>query len=155
MPIHAASIRLRREIESGKIRRDCQCIHVLKDDKGHTKCPCPKPKASKDPKAPKGAPAVQCNCSPITQYEILLSLGIDESEIPKFQDPLHWLHFFPPQGMQDLKDFGLYTDWRRSFITTEVNPFYDSFIKWQFNTLREKNKVNFGKRYTIFSETDG
>ncbi len=28
----------------------------------------------------------------------------------------------------DLADAGLKIDWRRSFITTDVNPFYDSFI---------------------------
>eukprot|EP00960_Hanusia_phi_P035298 751614-Hanusia_phi.AAC.1 len=27
-------------------------------------------------------------------------------------------------------------DWRRSFITTNVNPYYDSFIQWQFHKLR-------------------
>lgn len=26
-------------------------------------------------------------------------------------------------------------DWRRSFITTDMNPFYDSFTRWQFWTL--------------------
>lgn len=57
--------------------------------------------------------------------------------------------------MKDLKDFGLFVDWRRSFITTEVNPFYDSFIRWQFNTLKAADKVKFGKRYTIYSQLDG
>ena len=27
-------------------------------------------------------------------------------------------------------------DWRRSFITTDANPFYDSFVRWQFLTLK-------------------
>ena len=30
---------------------------------------------------------------------------------------------------------GCGVDWRRSFITTDVNPFYDGFIQWQFRTL--------------------
>lgn len=37
-------------------------------------------------------------------------------------------------------------DWRRSFITTDVNPYYDSFVRWQFLTLKERNKIKFGKR---------
>lgn len=82
-------------------------------------------------------------------------IGITDEEIPKFQDPKYWLEFFPPQGQKDLKEFGMFVDWRRSFITTEVNPFYDSFIRWQFNTLRAAEKVKFGKRYTIFSPLDG
>lgn len=35
----------------------------------------------------------------MTQFEILVQLGISEAEIPKFQDPKFWLEFFPPQGM--------------------------------------------------------
>jgi len=50
---------------------------------------------------------------------------------------------------------GVAVDWRRSFITTDVNPYYDSFVRWQFETLREKKKVAFGKRYTIYSAKDG
>lgn len=37
-------------------------------------------------------------------------------------------------------------DWRRSFVTTDVNPYYDSFVRWQFLTLKERNKIKFGKR---------
>lgn len=46
-------------------------------------------------------------------------------------------------------------DWRRSFITTDVNPYFDSFVRWQFEVLREMGKVKFGKRYTIWSPFDG
>lgn len=38
-------------------------------------------------------------------------------------------------------------DWRRSFITTDVNPYYDSFVRWHFLTLKDRGKVKFGKRY--------
>ena len=36
-----------------------------------------------------------------------------------------------------------------------LNPFYDSFVRWQFMRLKEKDKIKFGKRYTIFSPKDG
>lgn len=65
------------------------------------------------------------------------------------------MQFFPPEGKKDLQEFGLFVDWRRSFITTEINPYYDSFIKWQFRILKAKDKVKFGKRYTVYSEVDG
>jgi leucyl-tRNA synthetase len=52
------------------------------------------------------------------------------------QDATHWLHYFPPLGKEDLMAFGTSVDWRRSFITTSVNPFYDSFIQWQFRQLK-------------------
>lgn len=45
-------------------------------------------------------------------------------------------------------------DWRRSFITTDVNPFYDSFVRWQFLRLRDRGHIQFGERYTIFSPKD-
>ncbi len=46
-------------------------------------------------------------------------------------------------------------DWRRSFITTDANPYYNEFVRWHFNTLKERGKIKFGKRYTIFSPRDG
>lgn len=45
-------------------------------------------------------------------------------------------------------------DWRRKFITTDANAFYDSFIRWQFNHLKARKKIMYGKRYTIFSPVD-
>ncbi|KAL0223092.1 hypothetical protein P9112_002482 [Eukaryota sp. TZLM1-RC] len=88
------------------------------------------------------------------QWEIMSSLGLSDEEIKQFADPVHWCHYFPPIGIEDCKGFGLSVDWRRSFITTDINPYYDSFIRWQFKVLRGLGKVKFGKRYTIFSPKD-
>jgi leucyl-tRNA synthetase len=49
---------------------------------------------------------------------------------------------------------GARIDWRRSFITTDVNPYYDSFVRWQMNKLKALDKVKFGERYTIYSPKD-
>ena len=46
-------------------------------------------------------------------------------------------------------------DWRRSFITTDANPYFDSFVRWHFYTLKERGRVQFGKRHTIYSPKDG
>lgn len=89
------------------------------------------------------------------QWDIMKSLGLSDEEIVKFSEAEHWLDYFPPLAIQDLKRMGLKVDWRRSFITTDVNPYYDSFVRWQFLTLRERNKIKFGKRYTIYSPKDG
>ncbi|KAH3759269.1 leucine--tRNA ligase [Pelomyxa schiedti] len=88
------------------------------------------------------------------QWEILLSNGIPPEQIPSFQDPLTWLKYFPPQGLTDLKLMGVAVDWRRSFITTEVNPFYDSFVQWQFKKLQAMDKLEFGKRPAVYSPID-
>ena len=91
----------------------------------------------------------------ISQKEIMIKNGIPEEEVEKFTDPKHWLTYFPPLGKQDLQLFGLNVDWRRSFITTNANPHYDSFVRWQFNKLKKADKIDFGKRPTIYSLTDG
>ncbi|XP_029159070.1 leucine--tRNA ligase, cytoplasmic isoform X2 [Nylanderia fulva] len=83
------------------------------------------------------------------------SLGLKDEEIKNFVDSLYWLDYFPQFAIQDAKALGVHVDWRRSFITTDVNPFYDSFIRWQFQHLKRRNKVKYGKRYTIYSPKDG
>jgi leucyl-tRNA synthetase len=75
-------------------------------------------------------------------------------QIPSFAKGEHWIGYFPPLAIQDLKRMGAKIDWRRSFVTTDLNPYYDSFVRWQFNRLRAAGKVRFGKRNTIYSPKD-
>ncbi|SCU95868.1 LAMI_0F04148g1_1 [Lachancea mirantina] len=89
------------------------------------------------------------------QFEIMLQLGIAREEIVKFADPYYWLTYFPPLCEEDCTSFGARIDWRRSFITTDMNPYYDSFIRWQMEKLKSAGKIKFGERYTIYSEKDG
>eukprot|EP00898_Chlorokybus_atmophyticus_P008880 jgi/Chlat1/8994/Chrsp94S08281 len=89
------------------------------------------------------------------QWQIMQMSGIPEDTIAQFQDPQHWLNYFPPLAEQDLRAMGLGADWRRSFITTDMNPYYDAFIRWQFNTLRKLGKVVKDKRYAVYSPLDG
>ena len=92
--------------------------------------------------------------TPMRQWEILEKM-VPKEEIPSFADPVKWLNYFPPYGASDLTAFGSAIDWRRSFITTSVNPFYDAFIRWQFHKLKEGGKIKFGKRANVFSPLDG
>ena len=80
------------------------------------------------------------------QWQIMETLGLSDKEIAKFADPQHWLGYFPPHCKEDLQKMGVKIDWRRTFITTDVNPYYDSFVCWQYLRLKERNKVDFGKR---------
>lgn len=89
------------------------------------------------------------------QWEILRESNVPSEQCLQFADPVAWLDYFPTQNANDLKAFGLKSDWRRTFITTDVNPYYDSFIRWQFNKLRANQKVKFGKRSAIYSQLDG
>lgn len=83
------------------------------------------------------------------------SIGISDEEIKQFTDPCYWIKYFSPATMRDLKSMGLKVDWRRSFVTTDLNPYYDAFVRWQYNKLKQKEKIRFGKRYTIYSPKDG
>lgn len=90
----------------------------------------------------------------VSQFDILRHMQVPVEEIPEFRDPLKWLQYFPPLGKEDLIAYGSAIDWRRSFITTSVNPYYDHFVRWQFNILKRKGLVIFGKRPTIYSIKD-
>ena len=89
------------------------------------------------------------------QFQIMLALGIPREEIHKFSDAAHWLQYFPALGIQDMNSFGARVDWRRSFVTTDANPYYDAFVRWQMNRLKELNKIQYGVRYTVYSPKDG
>jgi leucyl-tRNA synthetase len=88
------------------------------------------------------------------QWQIMKSIGLSDEEIVEFIKTDKWLDYFPPLAIQDLKKMGCHVDWRRSFITTDLNPYFDSFVRWQFLKLKEMNLINFGKRYSIFSPKD-
>ena len=80
------------------------------------------------------------------QLKILKDMGIDDSiELKKFEEAKYWIEFFAPEFTKDFKAMGIGTDWRRTYYTTELNPWYDRFIRWQFNKLKEKNYVIQGK----------
>ncbi len=85
----------------------------------------------------------------------MASIGVPLEEAYRFADPNYWIEYFPPIAKADLESFGLHVDWRRSFVTTDVNPFYDSFVRWHMNKLRQNDKIKFGKRHTIYSPLDG
>jgi len=88
------------------------------------------------------------------QWEILRAMGIPDSEIPKFADPMHWIDVFPRATMEDLKALGAAVDWRRSFITTPLNPPYDAFVRWQFHLLKDGGYVRMDKHPVIWCPND-
>lgn len=42
------------------------------------------------------------------QWQIMQSLGLKDEEIKEFSDPAHWLEYFPPLAIQDLKQIGVH-----------------------------------------------
>lgn len=70
------------------------------------------------------------------QFQIMESMDIPKEEIHRFADPQYWLTYFPPQAKEDLISLGCRIDWRRSFITTDINPYFDSFVGCSLPILR-------------------
>jgi leucyl-tRNA synthetase len=88
------------------------------------------------------------------QLKILEQMGVPASEVHAFADPLHWIEVFPKATTEDLKGLGAAIDWRRSFITTELNPPYDAFVRWQFRRLKEGGYARIDKHPVIWCPKD-
>lgn len=150
MPIKACADKLKREIEVYGMPPE----FPVEEDTLPQECEDVNP-ASVDKTKGKKSKAVAKTGGLKYQWQIMASMELRDEEIEKFADPSHWLNYFPPHTITDLKKMGIKIDWRRTFITTDANPFYDSFVRWQFFRLRDAGKIKFGKRYTIFSPKDG
>ena len=105
-------------------------------------------KGKKDKKEEKGDKEKK---APMTQVEILKELGVADEDLHKFANPEFWLEYFPPYAKSDLEKLGINADFRRSFITTEKQKYYDKFIEWHMLKLKQHDFVAFGKRNAIFS----
>ncbi|GJD05698.1 Leucine--tRNA ligase, cytoplasmic [Galdieria sulphuraria] len=161
MPIQACADRLRKEIEAfgcpplfpEDLQEQCEVATNASEQPQQQYQPVDKADPTKFTSSKSKASSKKAG-NIVRQWKILESLGVPCDLVPKFADPLYWLQYFPPYGIRDLKRLGVFVDWRRSFITTEANPFYDSFVRWQFWTLKERGKIKFGKRYTVYSPLD-
>ncbi|MEM1650057.1 MAG: class I tRNA ligase family protein, partial [Sulfolobales archaeon] len=67
---------------------------------------------------------------------------VPENEISRMKDPLELARYFHRVSRESMRMLGLGIDWRREFTT--VDPEFQSFIRWQFRRLYEKNYVSRG-----------
>lgn len=152
MPIKASSDKLARELEQFGENFDQNLPEEVQEEEEQKK-ETPKDDVTKFTTNKSKATAKQGRSK--FQFEIMMQLGIPREEVKRFADSSYWLSYFPPLCQRDCSDFGARIDWRRSFITTDVNPYYDSFVRWQLTRLKELEKIKFGERYTIYSAKDG
>lgn len=87
------------------------------------------------------------------QYNILREFGLTCEQIVKFVNPVEWIKFFPELGLSDITNFDIMVDTSRSFITTNLNPFYNSFIEYQFTKLEKIGLLKHGTRNSVYSPT--
>lgn len=90
----------------------------------------------------------------VKQLQIMRDMGIGEELIHRFADPVYWTEYFPKRWESIMRRLGMSIDWRRQFITTSLNPTYDSFVKWQFTKLKEKEFVREGSHPVIWCPKD-
>lgn len=157
MPIKACADKLIREVEMfGQNFEGCKQDDL--EDAAKEATPAPTQETTKADVTKFTAKKTKAASKAVNlkyQFQIMLALGIPVEDIHKFADPNHWLEFFPELCQRDLTNFGARVDWRRSMVTTDANPYYDGFVRWQMNRLKELNKIKFGKRYTVYSPKDG
>ncbi|KAG6334276.1 hypothetical protein ID866_4816 [Astraeus odoratus] len=152
MPIKAAADKVQRELEM--FGEDFERYEAVEDEKPNASGNASAAPTAAVGKATKGK--VAAKATGLTyQFQIMGSMGIPQAEVKKFADPHYWLSYFPPICMKDNNAMGNRIDWRRSFLTTDLNPYYDSFVRWQMNKLHQLGKIKFGERYTIYSPKDG
>ncbi|KZZ97013.1 leucyl-tRNA synthetase, cytoplasmic [Ascosphaera apis ARSEF 7405] len=127
------------------------------EDQEETPAPTSAPEVKVDPSkfSSKKSKAASKTAKLKYQFQIMLAIGIPLEEVHKFADPAYWLNFFPPLCVSDLNSLGARIDWRRQFVTTDANPYYDAFVRWQMNRLHDLGKIMYGSRYTIYSPKDG
>ncbi|NOQ54147.1 MAG: class I tRNA ligase family protein [Thermoplasmata archaeon] len=89
-----------------------------------------------------------------TQISMLRDMGVPQEHIAKMGDPVYWTEYFPKVTKEFVSALGASIDWRRSFITTQLNPYYDSFVRWQFNRLYEQGLVVKGVHPVIWCPKD-
>jgi len=88
------------------------------------------------------------------QIKILYNMNVNMCDICKFMDSRYWVPYFTNVAMADLKMFDVYVDFSRSFYTTDANPYYNSFVTWQFEHLINSGYVYRGTRNIIYSMKD-
>lgn len=96
-------------------------------------------------------PNIEMDENPKLQYNILKYYKLTHEEITKFTEPIKWVKYFSLEGYRDVRSFNLMVDLRRSFVTTNFNPLYDSFISYQFKKLHKKGLLKYGTRNSVYS----
>lgn len=157
MPIKAAADKIKNEIAMfGK-----NLENAPKDDEEDDSVPVPAPTqnvpktdVTKFKNTKRGKAALK-GAGARYQFQTMLSMGVPREEIHRFAEGVEWVKYFPDLWKRDMVALGCGIDWRRSFCTTDLNPYFNSFVEWQMRKLRDAKRIDFGKRITIYSPKDG
>ncbi|MCL5101404.1 MAG: leucine--tRNA ligase [Candidatus Parvarchaeota archaeon] len=77
--------------------------------------------------------------------------GVSESDLKKFaDDPRALAEYFADGFRKDWENIGMSIDWRRTFITTDLSPYFSKFVSWQFNKLKTLGLITEGKHPVVW-----
>ena len=78
------------------------------------------------------------------QLEVLTeTYGVDPESLAELETPMGYAnHFIEEHYKAGMRRLGLSIDWRREFTTND--PHYTRFITWQYETLRERDRLEKG-----------
>ncbi|XP_036061111.1 leucine--tRNA ligase, cytoplasmic [Onychomys torridus] len=110
MPIKACADKLKREIEL----YGCPPEFPEEEEEEEESSVKPGDIIMKDKAKGKKSKAAAKTGSSKYQWDIMKSLGLSDEDIVKFSEAEHWLDYFPPLAVQDLKKIGLKVCHRRS-----------------------------------------
>lgn len=89
-------------------------------------------------------------------YKDILSEYEEPGDIPKrieeFKEPEKIAAYFSDRVVKDFISLGYSIDWRRRF--TSADPFYQDFVRWQFNKLNELGLIKNGEYPVVYSIDD-
>ena len=85
-----------------------------------------------------------------TIRKILALSGVPEEEFERFGDPKYWIDYFMGWWIRDLKKAVNSIDWLSTFHTSDFNPAYDKFIRWQYRKLRELGLIEKGTHPVVW-----
>lgn len=103
MPIKACADKLKREMED--FGYPPQFPAVSED---FTSAETSQAEVPKDKSKGKKSKAVAKTGGAKYQWQIMQSLGMQDEEIKQFADAEHWLNYFPPLAVKDLKRIGIH-----------------------------------------------
>lgn len=58
----------------------------------------------------------------------MASMELRDEEIEKFADPSHWLNYFPPHTITDLKKMGIKVSTKPNYLTLKIQFYYTKLI---------------------------
>jgi leucyl-tRNA synthetase len=86
-------------------------------------------------------------------HDFIKVYKIPEEKLKELTDPMAMAWHFHQEIKTGMKEIGYSIDWRREFTT--IDPYYNRFIEWQFQKLRQAGYISRGSHPVGWCPKDG